>query len=89
MNLTEMAESHEGTLHYAAVFKIALLTSNLRDNLEANLDADKRKTINAAAREIYLSCAFVVASDPKRFGRLVEEPEMTTQRETIITLQIW
>ena len=30
MNLTEMAESYEGTLRDAAVFRIALLTSNLR-----------------------------------------------------------
>ena len=30
MNLTEMAESYDGTLHDAAVFRIALLTSDLR-----------------------------------------------------------
>ena len=72
MNLTDMAESYEGTLHDAAVFKIALLASNLRDTPEANLDEDKRTTINALAREIYLSCAFVVASNHKRYGRLVE-----------------
>ena len=38
MNLTEMAESYEGTLHDSAVFKIALLASNLRDTPEANLN---------------------------------------------------
>ena len=38
MNLTEMAESYEGTLHDAAVFRIALLTSNLRATPEADLD---------------------------------------------------
>ena len=75
MNLTEMAESYEGTLHNSAVFSIALLKSELRATPEADLDEDKRETINAAAREIYLSCAFIVASDPKRYGRLVEEPE--------------
>ena len=75
MNLTEMEESYEGTLHDAAVFKIALLTSNLRDTPEANFDEDERIIINASAREIYLSCAFVIASDPKRYGRLVEELE--------------
>ena len=69
-----MAESYEGTLHDAAV-KIALVTSNLRDMPEADLGEDKRTTINAAAREIYLSCTFVVASNPKRYGRLVEELE--------------
>ena len=63
MNLTEMAESYEGTLHDADVFRIALLTSNLRDTPEANLNEYKQTTINAAAREIYLSCAFVVASN--------------------------
>ena len=75
MNLTDMEESYEGTLHDAAVFKIALLTSNLRDTPEANFDEDERTTTNAAAIEIYLSCAFVVASDPKRYGCLVEELE--------------
>ena len=73
MNLTDMAESYEVTLYDAAVFKIALLASNLRDTPESNLDEDKRTTINAAERAIYLSCAFVVASNPKRYGRLVEE----------------
>ena len=72
MNLTEMAESYEGALHDTAVFRIALLTSNLRATPESDLDEDERATINAAAREIYLSCAFIVASDPKRYVRLVE-----------------
>ena len=75
MNLTEMAKSYEGTLHDTAVFSIALLTSNLRAKTEADLDEDERTTINAAARKIYLSCAFIVVSDLKRCGRLVEELE--------------
>ena len=75
MKLTDMAESYEGTLHDAAVFKIALLTSNLRNTPEADLDEDERIIINSAAREIYLSCAFILASYPKRYGRLVEELE--------------
>ena len=75
MNLTEMAESYEGTLHDAAVFKTALLTSNLRDTPEANLDEDERTIINTTEREIYLSRAFVVDSDHKRYGRLVKELE--------------
>ena len=57
------------------MFRIALLTSNLRATPEADLDEDERVTINASAREIYLSCAFVVAYDPKRYGRLAEELE--------------
>ena len=57
------------------MFRIALLTSNLRATPEADLDEDKRATINVAARDIYLSCAFIVASDPKRYGSLVEELE--------------
>ena len=75
MTFTEIVESYEGTLHDAAVFKISLLTSKLRGMPEANLDEDERTTINAAARDIYLSCTFVVTSDPKRYGRLVEELE--------------
>ena len=73
MNLTEMAESYEGTLHDSAVFRIALLTSDLRATPEADLDEDEQAIINASAGEIYLSCAFVVASNPKRYGRLAEE----------------
>ena len=42
---------------------------------EADLNSDKQMVINAAAREIYLSCALVIASDPKHYGRLVEELE--------------
>ena len=75
MNLTEMAESYEGTLHDAAFFKISLFTSNLRSMPEADLHEDERIIINAAARDIYLSCAFVIASNPNRYGRLVEELE--------------
>ena len=66
---------YEGTLHDSTVFRIALLTSDLRATPEADLNEDKRATINAAAREIYLSCAFIVASDPKRYGCLVDELE--------------
>ena len=61
MNLTEMAESYEVTLHDSAVFRIALLTSDLRATPEADLDEDERATINTAAREIYISCVFIVA----------------------------
>ena len=50
MNLTDMEESYESTLHDAAVFRIALLTSNLRSIPEADLDEDERATIKAAAR---------------------------------------
>ena len=73
MSLTDMAESYEGKLHDTAVFKIALLASNLRNTPEADLDEDKRMTIHAAAIEINLSCTFVITSDPKRYGRLVKE----------------
>ena len=52
MNLTEMAELYEGTLHDTAVFRIALLTSNLRATPEADLDEDEQATINTAEREI-------------------------------------
>ena len=75
MNLIEMAELYEGTLHDSAMFRIAILTSNLRATPEAYFDEDKRATINTAAREIYLSCTFIVASDSKRYGCLVEELE--------------
>ena len=41
MNLTEMAELYEVTLHDVAVFSIALLTSNLRATPEADLNEDE------------------------------------------------
>ena len=50
MNLTEMAESYEGTLNDSAVFRIALLTSDLISTPEEDLDEDERATINALAR---------------------------------------
>ena len=75
MNLTDMAESYKGTLHDAAVFKISLLASKVRNMPEVDLDKDERLIINSIEREIYLSCMFVIASDPKRYGRLVEELE--------------
>ena len=71
MNVTEMEESYEGTLNDSAVFRIALLTSDLKATPEADFDEDERTTINAAARKIYLSCAFIVVSDTKRYGCLV------------------
>ena len=48
MNLNEMAESYEGTLHDSDVFRIALLTSDLRSTPKADLDEDERATINAS-----------------------------------------
>ena len=43
MNLTEMAEYYEGTLHDSDVFMIALLTSDLRATPEADLDEDEQE----------------------------------------------
>ena len=57
------------------MFRIALLTSNLRATPEADFDEDERATINAAVIDIYLSCTFIGASDPKRYDRLVEDLE--------------
>ena len=51
----EATEANEGTLHDAAVFKITLLASNLRNTPESDLDEDERIVINKSAREIYLS----------------------------------
>ena len=41
MNLTDMEESYEGTLHDAAVFKIAILASNLINTPEEDLNEDE------------------------------------------------
>ena len=45
MNLTDMAESYEGTIHDAAMFKIALLTSNLRNTPEVDLDEESTSSV--------------------------------------------
>ena len=75
MNLVDMAESYDATLYDQAVFKIAQDSAAYSTTAEADLSDDKRKMIKTIAREIYLSCALVVNSNLKRYGRLIEELE--------------
>ena len=42
---------------------------------EADLKDDKIKMIETTAREIYLACAYVINSDLRQYGRLIEELE--------------
>ena len=73
MNLVDMAESYDAKLYDQAMFKIAQYSTVYSTTEEADLQYDKLKTIETTAREIYLSCAFVVNSGLKRYGRLIEE----------------
>ena len=75
MNLVNMAESYDATLYAQAVFKIAQDFTVYSTTAEADLQDDERKMIETTAREIYLSCEFVINSDLKRYGRLIEELE--------------
>ena len=75
MNLVDMAESYDATLYDQAVFNITQDFTVYSTTAEADIQDDERKIIETAAREIYLSCAFVVSSDLKRYGRLTEKLE--------------
>ena len=75
MNMVDMAESYDATLYYQAMFKIAQDSTVYSMTAEDNLQYYERKMIETTAREIYLSCAFVINSDLKRYGRLIEELE--------------
>ena len=70
-----MAESYDATLYYQAMFKIAQDSTVYSTTAEADLQDDERKMIETTAQEIYLSYAFVINSDLKRYGRLIEEFE--------------
>ena len=75
MILVDMAESYDTTLYDQAVFNITQYFTVYSTTSEADIQDDERKMIETTAREIYLSCAFVINSDLKRCGRLIEEFE--------------
>ena len=67
MNLVDMDESYDATLYEQAVFKNAQDSTVYSTTVEADLQYDERKIIETTAREICLSCAFVVNSDLKQY----------------------
>ena len=69
MNLVNMDESYYATLYDQAVFKIPQDSTVYSTTAEADLSDDEQKIIETAAQDIYLSCAFAVSSDLKRYGR--------------------
>ena len=75
MNLVDMAESYEAKLYDQAMFKIAQDSTVYSTTAEADLKDDELKMIETTAREIYLACEFVINSDLRRYGRLIEELE--------------
>ena len=75
MNLVNMADYYDATLYDQAVFKIVQDSTVYSTTAEADISEDEQKMVKTTAREIYLSCAFVVNSDLKRYGCLIEELE--------------
>ena len=75
MNLVDIAESYNEKLYDQAMFRIAQDSTVYSTTAEADLQDDELKIIETTARTIYLSCAFVINSDHKRYGRLIEELE--------------
>ena len=70
-----MAESYDAKLYDQAMFKIAQDSTVYITTAEADLQDDELKIIVTTARDIYLSCAFVINSDLRRYRRLIEEVE--------------
>ena len=75
MNLVDMAKSYDAKLYDQAMLKIAQDSTLYSTTAEADIQDDKLKMIETTAQEIYLSCAFVINSDLKRYGSLIEELE--------------
>ena len=75
MNLVYMGESYDAKLYHQAMFKISQDSTVYSTTAEADLQDDKIKMIETIAREIYLACAFVINSNLRRYGRLVEDLE--------------
>ena len=73
MNLVDIAESYDAKLYDQAMFNIAQDSTVYSTTAEANLQDDELKMIETTAREIYLACAFVINSELRRYGRLIEE----------------
>ena len=75
MNLVDMAESYDTKLYDQAMFNTAQDSTVYSTTAEADLQDDELKMIETTARYIYLACAFVINSDLRRYGRLIEELE--------------
>ena len=75
MNLVDMAESYDAKIYDQAMFKIAQDSTVYSTTSESDLQDDELKMIETTAREIYLACAFVINSDLRRYGCLIEELE--------------
>ena len=75
MNLVDMEESYDTKLYDQAMFKIAQDSTVYSTTAEADLQDDEIKMIETTAQDIYLACAFVINSDLRRYGRLIEELE--------------
>ena len=70
-----MAESYHAKLYDQSMFTIAQDSTVYSTTAEADLQDDEIKVIETTARDIYLACAFVINSDLRQYGRLIEELE--------------
>ena len=75
INLVNMAESYNAKIYDQAMFKIAQDYTVYSMAAEADLKDDELKMIETTAQEIYLACTFVINSDLRRYGSLIEELE--------------
>ena len=75
MNLVDMAESYDAKLYDQSMFKIAQDSTVYSTTSESDLQDDEINMIETTAREIYLACTFVINSDLRRYGRLIEDLE--------------
>ena len=72
----DMAESFEGQLYDKALVDIAVSMSPFTKYVEwVDIPTNRQKEINSQAKEMYLACAFISQSYPRRHGRLKEELE--------------
>ena len=75
-NLVDMAESFEGQLHDKAPANISVSMSPDTKGIDwVDIPTNRKKELNSQAKEMYLACAFISQADPRRYGRIKEEPE--------------
>ena len=70
-----MAQSYDAKLYDQAMFKIAQNSTVYSTTAESDLQDDELKIIETTAPDIYISCEFIINSELKRYGRLIEELE--------------
>ena len=71
-----MAESVDGQLHDQALTNISQgMWPDTKDVSWVDVPETRKLELNEQAKEMYLTCVFILQADPKRYGRLKEELE--------------